>query len=105
MSDPFLERVHAAFRGVQNEQVAALAAFDGALQQTRDTWDRPEGGGGDTRILQQGRVVEKGAEFQRSGRAGWAGPSAAAQDRGGPVRGHRGEQCCTPTTRTCPSST
>ena len=60
MSDPFLERVHVAFRGVQNEQIAALAAFDGALQLTRDTWNRPEGGGGDTRILQQGRVVEKG---------------------------------------------
>ena len=45
MSDAFLSRVHDAYRGVQNEQVAALEAFDGRLNKVRDTWDRPEGGG------------------------------------------------------------
>ena len=49
-----------AYRQVQDEQVAALEAFDGRLDKVRDTWDRPEGGGGDTRILQNGRVIEKG---------------------------------------------
>ena len=60
MSEAFLQRVHTAFRDVQNDQVALLREFDGALEQVRDTWDRPEGGGGDTRILQAGRVIEKG---------------------------------------------
>ena len=60
MNDAFLIRVQTAYRQVQDEQVAALEAFDGRLDKVRDTWDRPEGGGGDTRILQNGRVIEKG---------------------------------------------
>ena len=60
MSEAFLQRVHTAFRDVQNDQVALLREFDGALEQVRDTWDRPEGGGGDTRIFREGRVIEKG---------------------------------------------
>ena len=60
MTDAFLTRVQKAYRQVQDEQVAALEAFDGRLDKVRDTWDRPEGGGGDTRILQNGRVIEKG---------------------------------------------
>ena len=60
MTDSFLAQVQDAYRQVQNEQVAALEAFDGRLETVRDTWDRPEGGGGDTRILRNGRVIEKG---------------------------------------------
>ena len=60
MTDSFLARVQDAYRQVQNEQVAALEAFDGRLETVRDSWDRPEGGGGDPRILRNGRVIEKG---------------------------------------------
>ena len=60
MTDAFLSRVQTAYRQVQDDQVAALEAFDGRLDKVWDTWDRPEGGGGDTRILQNGRVIEKG---------------------------------------------
>ena len=60
MSDAFLQRVHTAFRRSRTTKWRALEEFDGALEQVRDTWDRPEGGGGDTRILQAGRVIEKG---------------------------------------------
>ena len=60
MNDAFLTRVQTAYRQVQDEQVAALEAFDGRLDKVWDTWNRPEGGGGDTRILQNGRVIEKG---------------------------------------------
>ncbi len=60
MSESFLQRVQSAFRQLQDEQVAALSELDGALEQVRDTWDRPGGGGGDTRILQKGRLIEKG---------------------------------------------
>lgn len=60
MSDAFLHKVQSAFRALQNEQVAALTELDGGLSLVRDTWDRPEGGGGDTRILQNGRIIEKG---------------------------------------------
>ena len=60
MSDAFLHKVQSAFRALQNEQVAALTELDGGLSLVRDTWDRTEGGGGDTRILQNGRIIEKG---------------------------------------------
>lgn len=60
IDQPFLDRVESIFRAVQDAQIEALRAFDGALTVTRDLWDRPEGGGGDTRILTEGRVIEKG---------------------------------------------
>jgi len=60
MTESFLHRVQESFRRVQEEQVAELMAFDGRLERVRDSWNRPGGGGGDTRILQHGRVIEKG---------------------------------------------
>ena len=60
MTDYIIEEAKGAFRRIQKEQVSALIAFDGQLSQIRDTWDRAGGGGGDTRILQDGRVIEKG---------------------------------------------
>ena len=50
----FLAKVQDAFRTVQNEQVAALMAFDDEAGLTRDHWKRANGGGGDTRILTEG---------------------------------------------------
>ncbi|PZP53889.1 MAG: oxygen-dependent coproporphyrinogen oxidase [Azospira oryzae] len=43
----------------QDQIVAALEAVDGQRFR-RDTWERPEGGGGDTRIIEEGQVFERG---------------------------------------------
>jgi coproporphyrinogen III oxidase len=60
MDLPFLAQVQSTFREVQETQVAALRDFDGEVKLQRDVWDRPDGGGGDTRILMEGAVIEKG---------------------------------------------
>ena len=60
MNLDFLGHVEKAFQAVQDEQVASIASFDGALTVTRDLWDRSGGGGGDTRVFTGGRVLEKG---------------------------------------------
>ncbi|MEP6941722.1 MAG: oxygen-dependent coproporphyrinogen oxidase [Betaproteobacteria bacterium] len=46
------------FRALQSRIVGRLEALDGATFR-RETWVRPEGGGGDSRILEQGRVFER----------------------------------------------
>ena len=56
----FLSQVQQAYRAVQNDQVAALMSFDDEALLTRDEWERADGGGGDTRILKEGKVIEKG---------------------------------------------
>ena len=53
MTAEFLQHVQQAFRAVQDEQVAAIASFDGGLTIMRDAWDRTGGGGGDTRAFSQ----------------------------------------------------
>ena len=60
MDVDFLRAVETAYRAVQDEQIAALRAFDAEVNLTRDAWDRPGGGGGDTRILAEGAIIEKG---------------------------------------------
>jgi coproporphyrinogen III oxidase len=46
------------FTGLQDEIVARLAAADGG-EFMRDAWERPQGGGGITRILEGGAVFER----------------------------------------------
>ncbi len=45
--------------GLQNRIVAALEQADGTRFR-RDTWTRPEGGGGDTRVIEEGNLLERG---------------------------------------------
>jgi coproporphyrinogen III oxidase len=45
--------------GLQESLCAALESEDGAARFGRDTWERPGGGGGRTRILADGGVFEK----------------------------------------------
>jgi len=47
------------FLGLQERLVAALEVLDGGLFR-RDAWDRPEGGGGISRLIEEGRVFERG---------------------------------------------
>jgi len=51
-----LARVAAA---LQDELCAAIERLDGAARFTTDRWERPGGGGGVSRVLQDGAVVEK----------------------------------------------
>jgi coproporphyrinogen III oxidase len=52
------EAVSAYLTGLQSRIVAALEALDGASFRA-DPWTRPEGGGGLTRILEEGGVFER----------------------------------------------
>jgi Coproporphyrinogen III oxidase len=49
----------AYFTGLQERIVAALSAFDGQPFLT-DAWTRPEGGGGLTRLIEEGGFFERG---------------------------------------------
>ncbi len=53
------EAIHAYLTGLQLRIVSALEAVDGGTFGS-DAWSRPEGGGGMTRILEEGRVFERG---------------------------------------------
>lgn len=48
------------FKSLQDSICESLEASDGGGKFQEDKWDRPEGGGGRTRILQNGDVIEKG---------------------------------------------
>jgi len=45
---------------LQNDICSALEACDGKATFTEDAWQRPEGGGGKTRVIANGNVFEKG---------------------------------------------
>jgi coproporphyrinogen III oxidase len=53
-----IEAVKAFLLGLQDTIVARLAALDGGTF-LRDAWQRPQGGGGITRLLEDGRVFER----------------------------------------------
>jgi coproporphyrinogen III oxidase len=62
-SPELLERLRvemgATVRALQGEVCAALEALDGAGRFAEDAWRRPGGGGGVSRVLQEGHVFEK----------------------------------------------
>jgi coproporphyrinogen III oxidase len=47
------------FRDLQLHICQALEQLDGRASFTEDTWERTEGGGGHTRTLQEGQILEK----------------------------------------------
>ncbi|MDC7995066.1 oxygen-dependent coproporphyrinogen oxidase [Altibacter sp. HG106] len=47
-------------RTLQNTITEALEAIDGSARFKEDLWKRPEGGGGRTRVIENGAVFEKG---------------------------------------------
>ncbi len=49
-----------AFRLLQDKICAALEDIDGKAKFEEDPWQRPGGGGGRTRVIQNGNVFEKG---------------------------------------------
>jgi coproporphyrinogen III oxidase len=48
------------FQDLQNRICQAIEQADGKAKFQEDVWNRPGGGGGHTRILQEGNVIEKG---------------------------------------------
>ena len=71
------------FTGLQERIVAELEAIEGAPF-LRDAWDRPQGGGGISRLIEDGRVFERGQGALRrqlvgcQGRDRWPANSGAA---------------------------
>ena len=57
---PSIEPVRDWLLGLQDRICAALEAEDGAARFAEDAWDRAEGGGGRTRVLTGGEVIEQG---------------------------------------------
>lgn len=48
------------FKKIQNSICQGLEQLDGQAKFQTDLWDRPEGGGGRTKIIQNGGLIEKG---------------------------------------------
>lgn len=56
MKERFTNFIHS----LQDQICAELEAIDGKATFKEDQWDRPEGGGGKTRVIANGNVFEKG---------------------------------------------
>lgn len=54
------EEIALWLKGLQSRICSALEYADGSGKFSMEEWERPEGGGGVTRILQNGNVIEKG---------------------------------------------
>jgi coproporphyrinogen III oxidase len=65
------------FTGLQARIVARLEALDGHAFR-RDVWERPEGGGGESRVLENGNVFERGGVNFSHVRGERLPPSASA---------------------------
>jgi coproporphyrinogen III oxidase len=57
---PSKDEIKDWFIGLQNEICATLESADGKGKFVPDAWDRPGGGGGVSRVLSNGSVIEKG---------------------------------------------
>ncbi len=54
------EKFYSYIQTLQDTICSGLEAIDGKTTFKEDLWDRPEGGGGRTRVIQDGAVFEKG---------------------------------------------
>lgn len=77
MSAPDIAKVKAWLLSLQDRIVTALEAVDGKPF-LRDSWERPEGGGGISRLLEEGHVLERGGVGFSHVRGTNLPPSAAA---------------------------
>lgn len=59
MTTPDLTSVKNYLLDLQDRLCAALAQEDGAVKFREDVWNRPEGGGGRSRVLAEGKVFEQ----------------------------------------------
>ncbi|PAM95792.1 coproporphyrinogen III oxidase [Flavobacterium sp. IR1] len=54
------DKFYAYIQKLQDQICAGLEAVDGTTKFREDLWERPEGGGGRTRVIENGNVFEKG---------------------------------------------
>lgn len=54
------EKFYNYIQNLQDTITTKLEAIDGKAKFKEDLWERPEGGGGRTRVIENGRVFEKG---------------------------------------------
>ncbi len=54
------EKFYTYIENLQNTITSTLEAIDGEVNFREDLWERPEGGGGRTRVIENGNVFEKG---------------------------------------------
>jgi len=55
-----LDEIVGFFKALQDDICHGLESLDGKASFEQDLWDRPKGGGGRTRLIQDGKVFEKG---------------------------------------------
>ena len=75
-----LPAVEQYLKGLQRSICDELSAIDGAASFEMESWDRPEGGGGISRVLAEGDVFEKGGvnfSYVKGGKM----PGSATQHR------------------------
>ena len=60
MTQPDKNSIADWFKELQDQICSALEQEDGGASFQEDQWQRPGGGGGRTRVMQQGKVIEKG---------------------------------------------
>jgi coproporphyrinogen III oxidase len=54
------EQFYTYIQNLQNQITQALEKVDGKAKFKEDRWDRPEGGGGQSRVIENGAVFENG---------------------------------------------
>jgi len=54
------EEIAEKFRQLQNRITEAIETSDGKAQFSEDNWEREEGGGGRSRVIKNGNIIEKG---------------------------------------------
>lgn len=77
MSTPDTNAVRTWLLSLQERIVSAAEAVDGR-QFIRDSWERPEGGGGISRLIEEGNVLERGGVGFSHVKGSSLPPSAAA---------------------------
>ena len=73
---PDRDAVRKYFIALQDDLSSTLERADGSALFQRDRWQRAEGGGGESRVMEQGRLIEKGGVGFSHVRGGGMPPSA-----------------------------
>ena len=74
-----INAVEGWLRSLHDELTAELETLDGGATFRSDSWERPEGGGGDSRVIEEGALFEKGGINFSSVRGAALPPSATAR--------------------------
>ena len=83
MQDPVgqkeIEAVESWLKTLQDQLTTEIEALDGGARFHSDSWQRPEGGGGDSRVIEEGTLLEKGGINFSSVHGAALPPSATAR--------------------------